>query len=107
MPYLIIIIPFLNVDAMALFPFILIKHQKDKTNQVLITHEKIHLRQQVELLIIPFYFFYLLNYLVNLAWFRNHSKAYMNIVFELEAYRHERDDSYLPKRRLWAWLKYL
>jgi len=40
--------------AMAIFPFILLHDKKMKENKVLINHERIHLRQQVELLVVPF-----------------------------------------------------
>jgi len=88
---------------MALFPFILVKKEADRYDAVLIRHETIHLRQAAELLIVPFYLFYLLNYLVNLVIYKNHHKAYFNIVFEKEAYRHELDSQYLKIRRFWGW----
>ncbi len=67
-------------------------------------HEQIHLRQQKEMLVIPFYVFYLLFYLYNLFRFRNHHKAYKQIPFEREAYRHEKETDYLLTRKLWAWV---
>jgi hypothetical protein len=70
-------------------------------------HEYIHIRQQLEMLVVPFYAVYLLNYLTNLVIFRNHYKAYMMICFEKEAYSNEGDMDYLKKRRIWAWVDYL
>jgi hypothetical protein len=102
----IIIMPALKVNAMALFPFILVKEDSFKYDEVLIRHERIHLRQEAELLLIPFYVLYLFNYLVNLIWFKNHDRAYRNIIFEREAYTNEAVPGYLKKRKLWAWLKY-
>ncbi|WP_423148641.1 hypothetical protein [Rubrolithibacter danxiaensis] len=96
----------LPVPGMALFPFILLKEKKYKLDPVFINHEKIHLIQQLELLIIPFYLLYLLNYIVNLLRFKNHFKAYMNIVFEKEAYAEEKKLRYIKSRKLWAWLHY-
>jgi hypothetical protein len=92
---------------MAIFPFILVKHAKMKTDRVLIRHEMIHLKQEMELLILPFYLLYVLNYVVNLYRYKNHHIAYMNIVFEREAYKNEANSSYLTSRRVWAWLKYM
>ena len=103
----ILIVPFLRVEAIAIFPFVFIKHKALKNDAVLIRHEHIHLRQEVELLIIPFYLLYLINYLVNLARFKNHYKAYRHIVFELEAYACEGDHLYLKQRQVWAWLSFL
>ena len=102
----IIIMPALKVNAMALFPFILVKEASFKHDEVLIRHERIHLRQELELLVIPFYVLYLFNYLVNLIWFKNHDRAYRNIIFEREAYTNESIKGYLKKRKLWAWVKY-
>ena len=98
-------IPFLPVAGMALYPFILIKRSHYLRNKSLINHEKIHLAQQLELLLIGFYLLYLANYLYNLLKYLNHNKAYMEIIFEKEAYAMESSVDYLQKRRLWAWAK--
>ena len=74
--------------------------------RVLINHEKIHLRQQLELLIIPFYFLYGINYLLNLLKYKNHYQAYLNIVFEKEAYKFEKDPNYLSKRKWYNWINF-
>jgi hypothetical protein len=91
---------------MALFPFILIKHRHYRRDNILIHHEKIHLRQQIELLLVFFYLLYLLHYALNLIKFRNHYLAYINIVFEKEAYAMDGDLEYLRKRRFWEWARY-
>src|SRR6188474_2523663 len=96
----------LHVGGMAIFPFIFIKSSiKEERKIYLINHERIHLRQQVELLFIPFYFLYLLFYFINLVKYRNHDIAYRNIIFEREAFAHERDLEYLNKRRFWSFLE--
>ncbi|AFD55134.1 hypothetical protein RA0C_0118 [Riemerella anatipestifer ATCC 11845 = DSM 15868] len=64
-------------------------------------HEKIHLRQQLELLILPFFVWYGLNYLWNLIKYKNHREAYRNIIFEQEAYENQNDLEYLKNRKLW------
>ncbi len=92
---------------MALFPFILVKRPNMKQDQVLIRHETIHLRQAAELLVIPFYFLYLVNYIINRFKYDSHHQAYMQIVFEREAYAQEKNAIYLQTRKLYAWLKYL
>ena len=69
---------------------------------VLINHEKIHHRQQLELLILPFFLLYFLNYLINLIKYRNHFKAYKEIVFEREAFAMDADLQYLQKRKFCA-----
>lgn len=103
---MIIFAPFLRVHGMALYPFILVRNREDLTNPVLINHERIHLRQQLELLVIPFYLWYLINYTVNLYKYRNHYQAYLHISFEREAYWHESDLAYLTKRKPWSFWKF-
>lgn len=107
MSWQVIVVPKLKVSGMALFPFILVSEEKDRFNKVLINHERIHLRQQVELLVLPFYVLYLLNYLYHYLKLRNHDKAYMAICFEREAYANERNLQYLPSRKWFSWLRYL
>ena len=104
---IIIVVPFLRVSGMAIFPFILIKHRDLKNDTQLIRHETIHLMQELELLIIPFYVFYLVNYLVNRIRYHDHEKAYLDIIFEREAYAYETDPDYLKKRKFWGWLKFI
>ena len=103
---LIIIAPFMKVDGMALWPFILLRKATFKNDAVFIRHEMIHLRQQLEMLVLPFYLVYLLNYLFNLVRLKNHNLAYLDIIFEKEANANEADREYLSKRPFWAWLKY-
>lgn len=86
------------------FPFILVAKDAYFKN-VVINHEKIHQRQIIECLIVPFYVIYLINYFVNLFKYKKHSEAYRNIIFEREAYKHEMELGYLEKRKLYAWLK--
>jgi hypothetical protein len=93
--------------AMAIFPFIILRDKKLRKNKVLINHEKIHLRQQAELLIAAFYLWYLIEYLVRLAICRDAASAYRNISFEREAYAHEADSSYLAGRQVWRFFKFL
>ena len=99
-------VPFLWVEGMALFPFILVKNSRIQS-KVLRNHECIHLAQQLEMGLIFFYLWYVVEYLVRLVWYLNHEKAYYMISFEKEAYQNESDREYLKKRRFWAFLKYL
>lgn len=96
-----------SVSAMALYPFVLLKYRDLSTNSVLLNHEKIHLRQQIELLVLPFYIWYFLEYIVRLLQYRNHQQAYLNICFEREAYTNEKDFNYLKKRTWLMILKYV
>lgn len=95
-----------NVVAITLYPFIFVNKIK-KINEYVVNHEKIHLRQQIELLILPFYFWYLSEYLIRLIVYKDTHKAYMNISFEKEAYENEGNLEYLDKRKALSFLKYV
>jgi len=98
-------VSFLWVHGMALFPFVLVKTKKP--GSILINHECIHLRQQLEMGIILFYIWYFAEYLIRLIQYRKHYLAYLHISFEQEAYRNETDMEYLTRRGFWAFLKYV
>ena len=96
-----------KISGITLFPFFFLRNVKDKGNKTLINHEKIHLRQQVELLLIFFYIWYLIEYFYRYYQFRNSHMAYKQISFEREAYAMEDDLGYLKKRKLFSFWKYL
>ena len=70
-------------------------------------HEKIHIRQQMELLILPFFIWYGIEYFIRILQYKNKHLAYRNISFEREAYANESQNNFLQKRRFWNFLKYL
>ena len=68
-----------------------------------VNHERIHTAQQRELLFLPFYVIYLLEWLLRLFQNRFDSfRAYRSISFEREAYAHGHDPGYLQRRRPYA-----
>lgn len=91
----------------AFFPFVFVKYKHLRKDVHLLNHESIHLRQQLELLIVPFYVFYIVEFLVRLYQYRIWHKAYRNISFEREAYTNESNLVYLNQRPFWCFLKYL
>jgi hypothetical protein len=103
--FLIVQLSFLNVNGLAFFPFIFLK--KGKNSKVLINHERIHLRQQVELLILPFYLWYIVEYFWHYYQSKNHHKAYRSISFEREAYAEDNNLDYLKHRPWLAFWKYI
>ncbi|MGG5577237.1 hypothetical protein ACPDHL_07850 [Myroides sp. C15-4] len=94
-----------HIAAITLFPFIIYKKASYAQDPVLVNHERIHLKQQIELLILPFYLWYGIEFLLRLLYFRNKQKAYRSISFEQEAYTHEADLTYLKKRKHYAFLR--
>jgi hypothetical protein len=93
--------------AMALFPFILLGEDEYRHHKTLLNHERIHLQQEIELGIVPFYVLYVANYYANLLIYKNKHQAYLNICFEREAYTNDTNLDYLKNRKFGAWYKYL
>lgn len=83
-----------GIVAITIFPFIFTKRVDDRT----INHERIHMKQQVEMFVIFFFIWYLIEAVF---------KGYYNISFEKEAYKNEDNFNYLKNRKLWEWRKYL
>ncbi|KFC21006.1 MULTISPECIES: hypothetical protein [Epilithonimonas] len=96
-----------KISGITLFPFILLRKKELRHNPILINHEKIHLRQQLELLIIPFYIWYLSEYYIKYLKYKNPDLAYRNISFEREAYKNDQNLDYLKKRKWWSFISYL
>lgn len=84
------------IAGMSIAPFCILIHP-DNIKDNTINHEKIHWKQQVEMLILPFYILYFLEWLF---------KGYRNISFELEAYTNETDKHYLKTRSPYNWINY-
>ena len=84
---------FFNISGITLFPFIILRDED--YNRIRINHEKIHLRQQLEMLVIPFYIWYIIEGLF---------KGYRNISLEKEAYDNQHNLHYLNTRPFWAFL---
>jgi hypothetical protein len=98
-------IPLPKIDGIALWPFVLIASKE--ANSIVLNHERIHLRQQIEMLVLPFYVWYLAEWILYYFKFKDWDKAYRHISFEKEAYKNDRNLNYLKTRRFWGFLKYL
>ena len=92
-----------SVGGITLWPFIIFREAPSEVDE---RHERIHLKQQAELLVLGFYAVYVYDWLRNRARGFTSTDAYMLIRFEQEAYANERDPQYLAKRKPWAWLDY-
>jgi len=95
-----------GVNGITLYPFIILRTGRH-TEKALINHEKIHIEQQKEMLVIFFYLWYGIEYLYNLWRFKNKRLAYKNISFERESYLNQFNLKYISKKRKhYAFLKY-
>jgi hypothetical protein len=92
--------------GITMFPFIILKSKFLKKDLQIVNHEKIHIRQQLELLIIPFFILYFFEFIFRYFKHNNWNEAYRNISFEKEAYQNENDFNYLKKRKLFQFVNY-
>ena len=93
----------IDVYAITIFPFIV---SKEKMDEATLNHETIHIHQQKELLVIPFYLLYGLYYLIGIIKYKNKQQAYYMIPFEQEAYDNDHNLDYLETRKWYAWRRY-
>jgi len=101
---------FMRIGGIALFPFVILREKYNSTDSFwvergkkTINHESIHFQQALELLVIPFYILYLLEWAVKLPFYG--AKAYDNISFEREAYGNDTNLDYLKTRKRYNWIK--
>jgi len=91
--------------AMVLYPFILLSKEEDRYDIQLIRHEQIHVYQQLELLVIGFYLWYLIEYLLYRLRGHSHQDAYYRLSMEKEA--RDLACNLDRKRKLFGFVKYL
>jgi len=100
---------FMRIGGITLWPYVILREKYKKQSYWkkraprIINHESIHIKQQEELLVIPFYLIYMLEWFIKL--FVYGKDAYYNISFEREAYDNDDNLSYLSARKHYAWIK--
>jgi hypothetical protein len=92
--------------GLSFFVFVWIS-RLDKDEVRLVRHETIHFWQQVEMLFILHWIFYATFYLIARAKGHCHWIAYRYNPFEIEAFSNDPDESYLKKRKPFAWVNYI
>lgn len=100
---------FMKIGGITLWPFVILRERYNVPNanysKRIVNHESIHIKQQEELLVIPFYILYVTEWFIKLFFYGK--EAYYNISFEREAYSNEYDFQYLESRKRYSWLKRL
>lgn len=96
------IIPFKGFKAINLFG-ILFARKGCVIDEVTLNHERIHAAQMKEMLYVPFYVWYLFEWVIRLF---GNGNAYRNISFEKEAHSNDENLNYLDSRPRFAWWKY-
>lgn len=103
------IIPFKGFKIINLCGVLFVRNDAELSD-VDINHEKIHSEQMLEMLIIFYYLWYILEWLFRFLFTKDRfsKKAYKNMSFEQEAYDNQEDLNYIEwRRKAYAWIKYL
>ncbi len=88
-----------RVNGITLAPFGIYLQKFDSKT---VNHEKIHWKQQMEMLIVPFYIWYSVEWLIRIP--INGKKAYIKLLFEREAYNNDENLNYLETRKHFTWI---
>ena len=59
------------------------------------------------MLILPFYLWYLIEYIFRFIQYKDRMRAYRNMAFEREAYDNEHNPDYFKTRPFWRFLLYV
>lgn len=94
-----------EVDAITL-PFLIVCRKEFANDKYLLNHEKIHLCQYAELLIIGFPIVYFISYFINRLSGSNSRSSYFDIILEREAYANQYDLDYIKNRKPFSWIGY-
>ena len=98
------VIPFEGFAAINLFGILFVR-RGCRISEKTLNHERIHTAQMKEMLYIPFYIWYFIEWLIEL--FHYGTTAYHTNTFEREAFDNDDDLTYLASRKRFAWWKYL
>jgi hypothetical protein len=93
------------VAGITIAPFGIYLREDVFSNYRINNHENIHWTQQMEMLIVFFYLWYLFEWLIKLS--KYGKETYRNLSFEREAKHGEMLDYYEIERKPYAWIHYL
>lgn len=99
------IIPFGSYTTINLFGILFTK--SDYLSPTTINHERIHTKQMLELLIVGYYLWYIIEYIIVHFCHKKQNDAYHDISFEEEAHNNDNNLHYLDNRKHFAWWKYV
>lgn len=106
-------IPFRGFRAVNLFG-VLFARCNAVISETTLRHERIHTMQMREMLYVPFYLWYGVEYVIRLVGWSfgkkpcgPNGRPYDRMGFEREAYGNEHDADYPKTRKRFSWLKYI
>ena len=98
---------FYPVAGVTLWPFIFVAADVPADRmRTMINHERIHICQANEMLVVFFYLLWVWEFLVGVCRYGNAEEAYVHISLEAEAHANEHDMQYCCERRFWGWTRY-
>lgn len=109
-------IPFKGFTAINIFGVVFVRKEIRPQHNIsiydwdkMLNHELIHTAQMKELLYLPFYLLYGIEWLIRLAMYMNVKEAYRNISFEREAYDKQYNFHYIidKERKPYVFIKYI
>ena len=92
-------------SGITLYPFVFTNDAKYLKDSRFKNHERIHLAQQRELLVVFFYLWYIADFLLKYLKYKDKYCAYRNIIFEKEAYDNDHNLNYLKHRKYFAFIR--
>lgn len=101
------VLPVKGFRAITLFGVVFARKDQPVPDQRVLRHESIHTRQMLELAVVGFYAWYVVEWLVKWAVYKNRHTAYRNICFEREAFDNDKDADFLKHRPFWNFTNYL
>jgi hypothetical protein len=99
------IIPIKGFRAINLFGLVFARTEHKPLHEATLNHEAIHTAQMRELGYVPFYLWYVLEWLIKRHFFGK--EAYRHISFEQEAYENMYRYLYTDYRKRYSFLKYI
>lgn len=99
-------LPVKGFRAINLFGIIFARNDQPELTPQIINHERIHSRQMIELLVLGFYTWYILEWIIRWIVYKDRKKAYRNISFEREAFTNQDDPKYLKQRKWYSFTNY-
>lgn len=100
-------LPVKGFRAINLFGVIFARIEQPRLDKKIINHEAIHTRQMLEMLIVPFYTWYIIEWIIKWIRYNDRYLAYKNIGFEREAFANDFNSNYLKQRKWYAFIKYI
>ena len=100
------VLPFKGFKAMTVWPFIFVRKGCELTETDM-RHEEIHGKQQLEMLWLPFFVWYFVEWIVRSIQYKSWKIGYYEISLEWEALVNDSKKDYLKTRKHYAWTRRL